>query len=1229
MSRDAGEEGTTRRAILLLLGALLPLAGAAEEPPTPLETALRLAAAALDAGKVDDAGFQIGRALERDPRSLQAWELRARWAAARGDRAERTYCLHRHLRLAIAQGERRERIEEWQARLLEADPRAGDLQRIRARFTARFEALAKEYEKRGRPHAAIRVHQEILALDPERAESRTAIERISAAPDPSLAETAKPRDLLADVSKDWIARHDARHATWKTRAKLERENYTTHTDAGYEVLLRSAEAMEQMNAFYRLFFHYGTPERRRSVPRIDLHIFKDRDEYLALGQGPPVKWSGGHFTGGSVETYVGAGGMDEMTRTLFHEAAHQFVSLATNATGWLNEGLASFFEGCRLQANGTVLMNFPADHRLFPLATRMERGWMADANDGIDPADPSASNPEKAPTWRIVLENRYAWGPAWYAPTWGVVYFLYNFQDPADGRFLYRAAFREYIDKSGGRTGEGAVEIFEKTVLAHPARPTPGLGENAKPQELPRTVDALSAVWKDFSLALRDRQSGKNEEKRPWLDWARYALRRGQMEDAAEFFEKGLLATPEEPELLEEFAEHLAGAGKDKDRACKLVERALALRERADLVDPKAIEEREERLAKWDPHRRTLRRARGELWAALRTLVKAYEDAGQDLMVLDWSARLAHEMEMPGMRALFERTTRRTGRSLALWELAYDEKGLAGWSVAGGEVWHPRGEELVARFLPYASDLFDYQVAALDRAAPGDFSLEAEVLSQRGANVFCGFVFGKKSADAYHAIIFFPGVGMTAREGEGPPQGFLDLATFFSPGVFKVWRHNPVDPSRRAWHKLRLDVTGRIADLWFDDELVVSHEFATLDLLRGQFGLVTGRGEVRFRNVRYRARNPRDPSGAIERELRIEALQVPGRALAGSWLGQRPPWPRAKEWVQAPRASFEEKGPVPTLLVFWSLAQNGILPIDGWLNDLAARYASCGLEVIAVCETDVVSKVTQYLVDHPLPGSVMVDFLDRRKGGYGETFEAYEIGQRFHLPRLLLLDHEQKVVWEGDPGFPPGEAWKAGTPTYLDTPLEELVAGKRLRELFAWRKAWPDKGPPALHAGDLATVLPLLQEARTLPPRGEVARARAILGDLEGAAGAPAVAAEAFGRAGREPALGVLLAWAELLGVAPDAATKKELEAQLKGPASKAWERALARVRRVRSGTPDAAALEALAEELGTFPGAFPRDLAAAIRSALAQGGVEAARRHIEEAESMPTLWLARNHFGF
>ena len=36
------------------------------------------------------------------------------------------------------------------------------------------------------------------------------------------------------------------------------------------------------------------------------------------------------------------------------------------------------------------------------------------------------------------------------------------------------------------------------------------------------------------------------------------------------------------------------------------------------------------------------------------------------------------------------------------------------------------------------------------------------------------------------------------------------------------------------------------------------------------------------------------------------------------------------------------------------------------------------------------------------------------------------MGTKFLLPRLLLLDIDEKVVWEGSPGFDAGQPWKPG-----------------------------------------------------------------------------------------------------------------------------------------------------------------------------------------------------------
>ncbi|MEW6742709.1 MAG: tetratricopeptide repeat protein [Planctomycetota bacterium] len=241
----------------LMLALCLTLSALTQK--SPFEEALENARTALAAGNLDAARHAIDRAIERDPKSREVWELRARWTEASGDRDELIYSLHVVRRLALAQRATKAEQQALRARLEQVDPIAPDLLDLKQIFVEKLLPIATAYEKDRRPHSAIRVHQEILALDPEHSESDQAIERLSAAPDPSLAETAKPKDLLAGVSEEWVAQHDRQHNTWKTRSRLERPSYITFTDAGYEVMLLAGEAMEQMNAFYRTFFQYGTP----------------------------------------------------------------------------------------------------------------------------------------------------------------------------------------------------------------------------------------------------------------------------------------------------------------------------------------------------------------------------------------------------------------------------------------------------------------------------------------------------------------------------------------------------------------------------------------------------------------------------------------------------------------------------------------------------------------------------------------------------------------------------------------------------------------------------------------------------------------------------------------------------------------------------------------------------------------------------------------------------------
>ena len=1229
-------------AILLALLCLV-FTPPADKELTHFDQALTEAEKTLTDGDLDDARGAIERATERDPSSQTAWALKARWAEAAGDRDELVFALHKQYRLAVAQKAPRKEQTALRERIFEVDSIALDLFEIKSLFVKKLLTLAKFYEKEKRPHSAIRIHSEILALDPEHTESAVAVERIASAPDPSLAESARPKDLLTDISEQWIKKFNKKHASWKSRAKLERDHYVTHTNAGYKVMVLSSEAMEQINAFYRVFFRYGTPEDGRRVPRIDLRIFKERDEYLKHGSGP-AEWSGGQFTGSAVETFVGDGGVEAMTSVLFHEAAHQFVALATNAVGWLNEGLASYFEGCRILANGTVQVNLPANHRLFPLAKRMEQGWMANADDGIDINDPSGSTPPRAPTFRIVIENEYSWGPPWYAPTWGVVYFLHNYQDPLDGRFVYRAAFREFIDKSGGRSGEGAVKNFEKVVLGHPAKPTRGLRapRGASLAKLPRTVEKLDAVWREWIINLRNEQMGRLKTKHPYHTWAKHAIKRCDYYDAQEFFEKGIVESPDDVTLLIDFAKLMAGRFKNTDRAAKLALQAIRAIELESVAPEKTadatakeIKKIEKLLAKWDSRWKSLDRLHDEMSAAARGLAQRYLAEDLTLMAMDVSWRLGSELGLPDMFDYFKDALQRSGKSPWTWELAYNEKNLDGWLASANNVFVPRGAQLLTRFGEPKTNKFDYRFLTLDRVTSGDYSLEAEIFSEGGKNTFCGLVFGKKSDQTFHALILFPSGGGPKDAQGAMRSGYVDLTSFYGSDNFHTWRHNPVDASERGWHKMRIDVTGRLADVWFDEELVVSQEFASREILRGNFGLITGPGQAHLRNVRFLTRNARDRGARIERTLTMKKLRDRGGTRTGSvndsWIDQVPPWLKDVTWVQNPRESWSDRGAVPTLLLLWTRNQNELIPVHHWLRHLSDKFADVGLECIAVAAHNDGGGMNKYLDGHPFPGSVAVDKIYRK--GYGETHELFSV-PRFNVPRLLLLDIDQSVVWEGDPGFTIGNVWTPGFEDYVEPVIEELIARRDLRTLFRWRTAWNEKGRDALHRGDFEAALPLLIEARHMDGAvvPEVRDAQRCIESLETAIESIDIVALNLSRNECEPALGVLLDWGKRIGKTPSRSAQKEIKTQLKGKRAKAWIRALSLVKkygkRQKAGK-ELLAIDTLLEQLDPLDGPFPKTIRDSLARAAVANDTAAARRALDSAGLMPSRWLAQEYFGF
>ncbi|MEZ5975241.1 MAG: hypothetical protein R3E96_10485 [Planctomycetota bacterium] len=1107
-----------------------------------VDRALDRARIELERGRHEAARESLMAALERDPNRRAGWQLLARYATALDDKDLLLWALYRDYGLGDAQGWKAAEREAALEAIRAVEPSAAALiERTRA-FVAGLAKLGARYEKELRPHGAIRVYQRLLALDPENAEAQAAIERLASAPDPSLAPYATARDPFEGIDQAWIDAFDEQHNTWEEAAREERDNYITITDTGYKNLIRTADAMEQVNAFYREFFRYGGPDDGRNVSRITVHLFKDKDEYLKKGFSP-VEWSAGHFTGSHVETYLPENGFEGVVGTLFHEAAHQFVSLATSASGWLNEGLASFFEGTRILANGTVVMNLPAHHRLFPLAKRMEAGWMTNPTDGL-PKD-GKGEPTKAPTFRILVENDYAWGPPWYAPTWGLVYFLYNYQDPWDGRYLYRAAFGEFINSSGGRVGKGAAENFEEVVLKSPAKPL--TKERPKDQPEPRlakSIDELDQLWKAWMLELRDRATGARETPQPYLRWARLAAEAGLKSEAKEHYERALLEDPLDGEALSGLADLLIEQFQREDRAVVLLEQYLRVLEADPECDPLELARLERRLKKLDPDRRRLTEIEEDLLKEAEGLLIACRDQGYPRLVMEWARRLGRDFGEARFYDLYGDMVQRVGGSIDLWRHAYNEENLDGW-VYGEATFQPAGPVIEAHFGEFRTEPLEYRFLVLDSLTNGDYSMECEVEVRRGKGAFAGSVFGQKQVTDFHGATLFPPQG---RAG-AVDTGYADLFSSIG-GQIQTWRHAPVDLEPKGegsvadvWHRLRVDVIGAEVDVWLDGQRLYTHRFAGREVLLGNLGLVTGPGRARFRNVRYLARDPQDPAGRVERRVRLEASGFgSGEPVGGSYQDLAAPFPEVQRWVQGSRSSWAEAGPVPQLLVMWSKQQNELIPLHGWLNHLAVKHAAQGLRIVSVVQSFDGSDLEGYLATHPFPGDVALDGKPAEKDGLGLTFDRYSI-RRFNLPRLILIDPQGRVAWEGDPGFKAGQKVEEPYASYLDDPLAAMAGQYHLESRAAWREEWRSQGRAALERGDLAAAWPLLSASKDFEPVlfAEERDARIVRTRLEAIAADPMATLEWLTSEEANLAAPVVQAWLEVMNAGGDKAAQKAL----------------------------------------------------------------------------------------
>ena len=1048
--------------LLACLTASLILRAPRTQNPN-VATYIQTARAKLAAGDLTEARTAIDAALERDEFHLDALAVAAQIAEKQGDKDAAVWLLHRFVDVAARSKETKARAREVADRLAALDPKTGAYKKLTKRYITELLAIAKEHEKHKRMHSALALLAHAKQVDPLDARADAGMRRIrkTGGSDVAVADVYAGGDPTFGKSEAWVTKSNKKHTDWKQAWKLETDNYRYRTNAGYRVLMTSSIAMENVNLFYRRFFHYK--EDGGKIAKIEIRIFKSRDEYLELGRNP-VRWSAGHFIGDAVETYVGGvSGKESIRRmygVLFHEAAHHFVSLTSpSCPGWLNEAFASFFEGCEILSNGSVRWNRVPGHRLFPLVARLEKGWMKSPTEGIQ--EDGTGNPERAPTFRMVVEGHYRWGPPWYAPTWGVVYFLHNYRDD-EGRLVYREALHDYYASFRGKQPRDAVGHFETTVLAGKRSPV-------------KTIDALNDIWKKWLFDLRDLQIGRSAKAKTLLAQADSLLAKKDEEGALELLEDAWLAEPDNPDILWRLARlcesrdaNDRAAALYRDLASELEQRGLAETDgRYNVARDKAL--------RLDPLVQRYRRLQQKTSSEGLALARDYLARGLPLMAMTIAKQMSGQFAVPEALDLYREIARKTGKTLAHWKLAYNEHSLEGWSADGANRYAAYGREIRAHVEPgperKRKDEFTTCALTCDVAFAGDFSLETEIWIEEGKVKLAGLCFGLKDTTNFLALLLHP-------------KGYLDLAANHG-GAWETLDHRQVELAR-GWHKLRADVAGKNLDFYLDGLWVRTFEFPNDAVLRGGFGLLTGEGNTSYRGIRLLARDPHDPAARIERELAMAKIREDASLRTGNtFSGFRAPELDAGRWAHGTPIRLAQPG-TPTLLLFWTKSQERQMPTMAYARHVATTLGRLGLRVVVVAGDRISeSSLRRSLGKSPPPS--LWGVCDPK----GKLFAKYGIREGgFGLPRAVLIDVDTKVIFEGDLGVRLGQGWQEDTPTYLDDPLAKLVATRKLEQLA---KLAPTLGQARrlLRESKLAAALALLQPLAALPVPGHPAVAEA------------------------------------------------------------------------------------------------------------------------------------------
>ncbi|MBK7876911.1 MAG: hypothetical protein IPJ77_14390 [Planctomycetes bacterium] len=265
----------------------------------------------------------------------------------------------------------------------------------------------------------------------------------------NVAEKARASSREVDLEQE--SRERAPGAAWPL-VERESRHYRLACHLEPELVERLGAVLDDLHAYYVAIYFDGDAKKARAE-KATIRILPDRARMLELwrggGNGPEGWWSPGTNEVITYDVRSRKGRLDEMLETLFHEASHQFMTLASGGgyvPAWLNEGTACFFEGTRAMADHRVLWPDAAIGRLATLVPALRSGRAPTALDVVAYSSP-ASYPAE-----------------YYAFGWGLVYFLQEYEDERTFEHVYRPLYARYKSAIVQRGGD-PMKVFEEVFL--------------------------------------------------------------------------------------------------------------------------------------------------------------------------------------------------------------------------------------------------------------------------------------------------------------------------------------------------------------------------------------------------------------------------------------------------------------------------------------------------------------------------------------------------------------------------------------------------------------------------------------------------------------------------------------------------------------------------------------------------------------------------------------------